>query len=76
MYKDKNKLPRNVERWFRARESDYNLRKRENLQSRAHTTLKSMCISVRGASLWNGLPEQIKKQTNRKKTFRTIEKAI
>lgn len=38
----------------REQESGYNLRRRGNLQSRACTTLKSMCISVKGASLWNG----------------------
>ena len=60
--KAKNRLlPKNVERWFRERESGYNLRRGGNLmQSAVRTTLKSMCISVNGVRLWNNLPENIK----------------
>lgn len=55
MYKAKNKvLPNNIQKWFKERDSRYNLRRRGNLsQSMARTTLKSMCISVNGVRLWN-----------------------
>lgn len=62
MYKAKNKvLPNNIQKWFKERDSRYNLRRRGNLsQSMARTTLKSMCISVNGVRLWNNLPVTIK----------------
>ncbi len=57
----KNLLPNNIQKWFKERESGYNLRRRGNLlQSKVRTTLKSMCISVNGVRLWNNLPVTIK----------------
>jgi len=47
------------------RKERYNLRRRGNLsQSIAHTTLKSMCISVNGARLRNNSPVIIKESNN------------
>lgn len=33
-------------------------------QPKARTTLKSMCISVKGVKLWNKIPDEILKSTN------------
>ena len=66
MYKVRNKLvPGNILKLFRDREGGYNFRWDQNLkQSSANTTRKSMCISVCGVKIWNGLTEAVKHSTN------------
>lgn len=61
----KNVLPRNLQDLFRDREGGYELRREHNLkQLWGRTTLKSMCISVKGVKLWNGIPEHVKQSKN------------
>ena len=62
IYKAKNKLlPKNIQKWFKERDSRYNLRRRGNLrQTGARIDLKSMCVSVKGVCMWNDLPENMK----------------
>ena len=66
MYKAKNKLlPGNIQRLFKEREGGYNLRWDLNMkQHYARTNIKSMCISICGVILWNGLEENIKQSVN------------
>ncbi|KAK0140685.1 hypothetical protein N1851_022323 [Merluccius polli] len=66
MYKAKNKqLPGNIQRLFTEREGGYNLRGELNMkQHYARTNIKSMCISICGVVLWNGLEEKIKQSIN------------
>lgn len=65
-YKARNNLlPGNLQKLFKEREGRYEYRHKLNFQQpKARTTLKSMCISVKGVKLWNGLPDEIKKSNN------------
>ena len=66
MYKARNKmLPLNILGMFRDREGGYNLRWELNFkQNRANTTRKTMCTSVCGVLIWNGLTEEVKHSGN------------
>ena len=66
IYKARNKLlPVNVLKYFRDKDGRYELRRELNFKHLgANTTMKSMCISISGVQLWNGLPEVIQKCTN------------
>jgi hypothetical protein len=66
MFKIRNKiLPGNILKMFRDREGGYELRWESNFkQAWAMTTRKSMCISVCGVKIWNGLTEEIKQINN------------
>jgi len=65
-YKAKhNLLPGNIQKMFRDREGEYDLRGRWSFkQPIVHTTLKSMSISVCGLKQWNTLTDDIKESTN------------
>lgn len=59
----KKSLPSNIQKLFNDRDAHHthNLRGSNKLyQPKVRTTLKSMCISVRGVLLWNGLAEELK----------------
>ena len=62
MYKAiNNLLPGNIQKMFLDREGGYNLRGKFNLkQPYVRINRKSMCISICGVPLWNGLEEEIK----------------
>lgn len=66
IYKAINKqLPGNIQQLFTNRVGGYNLRGDLNLsQHRTRTKLKSMCISICGVLLWNGLSSSIKQSVN------------
>ena len=66
MFKARNNvLPGNIQKMFKDREGSYDLRGKLNLkQPYAQTTVKSMCFSVCGVTLWNGLEEETKKSKN------------
>ena len=66
IYKARNKgLPANIQRLFMDREGNYYLRRELNLKHLgSRLNLKSMCVSVKGVSLWNHLPEEIQKCRN------------
>lgn len=49
-----NMLPNNIQNLFRNREGKYDLRGQCNLK------IKSMCITVCGVTLWNGLDGKLK----------------
>lgn len=72
----KKSLPANIQALFQDRDAhhEYKLRGTNQLyQPKVRTTLKSMCISVKGVLLWNSLPEEIKMCKNLvqfKKTFK------
>lgn len=58
-----NTLPVNIQNLFQDRDAHhaYNLRGSHKLyQTKVRTTLKAMCISVRGVTLWNSLSEEMK----------------
>lgn len=71
-----NSLPGNIQKMFCDREGGYNLRGESNFKKQAvHSTMKSMCISVCGVNLWNGLSVELKQSTNiihLKKTYKRI----
>ena len=53
-------LPINVQQLFRIYESVYSTRhKCKFIQNHARTSLKSMCISVKGVKLWNSLDSSL-----------------
>ena len=66
MFKARNKiLPQNILEMFRDREGGYNLRWELNFkQNRANTTRKTLCTSVCGVKIWNGLTEEVKHSVN------------
>lgn len=66
LYKaNKNDLPGNIQKFFLGREGGYNLRGCENFKVQAvRTTRKSLCVSVCGVRLWNGLGIQFKQCPN------------
>ena len=58
-------LPGNIQKMFSEREGGYNLRRELNLKVHfAGSTLKKMCISVCGVSLWNGLSKEAQQSPN------------
>ncbi len=62
-----NQLPDTIQRLFCEREGAkrYDLRGKHKLaQQLTRTTLKSMCVSVYGVILWNGLAENIRNSKN------------
>ena len=66
VYQARNqRLPANVQKLFRDREGKYSLRRELNLKHLgSRINLKSMCITVKGVSLWNHLPEEIQRCKN------------
>ena len=77
MFKARNGLlPGNIQQMFGDREGGYNLRRELNLKVHyAGSTLKSMCISVCGVSLWNGLSMEVQRSPNMnhfKKVYKKI----
>lgn len=77
IYKAINKqLPGNMQQLFTDRVGGYNLRGDLNLsQHRTRTKLKSMCISICGVLLWNGLSSSITQSVNMlqfKKRYKSI----
>ena len=55
-----NLLPLNVQQFFSIYESVYSTRQECNfIQKYARTSLKSMCISVKGVKLWNALDSSL-----------------
>ncbi len=75
MFKARNKLLLgNLQNIFLERQGGYNLREELNFKRiNIRTTLKSMCISVCGVLLWNGL-EQVLKYCINIKQFKTLYK--
>ena len=80
IYRAKNHtLPHNLQTFFSEREGckRYDLRGANKLQQKgARTTLKSMCITIKGTSMWNGLSEEIKTSKNLKQFKRRYKKEI
>lgn len=68
MYKaSKKSLPGNIQNLFQDRDAHhkYKLRGTDKLyQPKVRTTLKSLCISVKGVILWNSLSEEAKMSKN------------
>ena len=62
MYKAWNKsLPVNIQKCFKERDGNYDLRNKLTFkQSMSHSTLKNMCISVYGVTLWKDLDTKMK----------------
>ncbi len=75
VFKARNKLlPGNVQKMFPHSEGGYSLRKEFNFKKiNIRTILRSMCISVCGVRLWNGL-EQVLKHCRNIKRFKTLYK--
>ena len=60
-----NSVPGNIQKMFCDREGGYNLRGKFNFKKHCvRTKKKSMCISVCGVDLWNGLGDGLKRSTN------------
>ena len=60
-----NILPGNIQKMFSDGEGDYNLRGELNLRKLlVHTTMKSLCITICGLNLWNGLDLASKQSTH------------
>ena len=71
-----NMLPSNIQNRFRDRDGRYELRGELNFKEiGASTTRRSMCISVRGVKLWNGLPEMIKNSKSVKQFSKSLQQA-
>ncbi len=66
IFKERNNaLPENIQKMFQNREEIHNLSGKLNFnQPRVRTTLKSMCMSVCGVTLWNSLDEEIKQSSS------------
>lgn len=66
LYKARNNLlPGNMQKMFMDRQGGYNLRGEYNFKKfKVRTNMKSMCITVCGVSLWNGLELELKNSTN------------
>ena len=66
MFKARNNLlPKNIRGMFTEREGGYNLRGELNFRKhKVRTTMKSMCISNCGVTLWNSLEQEMKQSTN------------
>ena len=66
MFTARNRLlPGNIQKMFGDREGGYNLRRELNFKVHfAGSTLKRMCISVCGVSLWNGLSMEVRQSPN------------
>ena len=72
-----NMLPSNIRNRFRERDGRYELRGELNFkETGASTTRKSMCISVRGVKLWNGLTETIKNSKSLKQFSKSLKQAL
>lgn len=57
----KNQLPDCIQRLFDTKESQYELRGLGRFEKpRAWTNIKSRCMSVKEANLWNGCDEEVK----------------
>ena len=66
MYKIYNKLmPSNIISRYEIVHTAHNTRQAGNFKNRyCRTTLKSMCLSVKGPSMWNKLPDDVKNCAN------------
>lgn len=80
IYRAKNySLPNSLQTLFSEREGckRYDLRGKNKLQQKgSRTTLKSMCITIKGTSLWNRLSEEVKTSKNLKQFKRRFKKEI
>ena len=62
MYKAKNNLlPANIQKLFRDREGDYNLRGEFNFKTLSRkSTMRGFCVSMVGVKIWNSLSDEHK----------------
>lgn len=77
MYKVKHKnMPENILSLFEVREQKYNLREKNVFKKqKVRTNAKMNSISVKGVSLWNALPDDLKRSNSVhyfKKQFKTL----